>query len=87
MTNSTPNSESTLAWMPLRLALIGIGLGLASAFALVRILSTLLFEFQPSDPLTFAVMALLFFVIAAVSSWLPARRAALLDPTKALREE
>ena len=42
---------------------------------------------QPSDPLTFLLMALFFFVIAAVSSWLPARRAALLDPTKALREE
>jgi putative ABC transport system permease protein len=41
----------------------------------------------PTDPLTFAAMAVLFLLIAAVSSWLPARRAALLDPTVALREE
>jgi putative ABC transport system permease protein len=41
---------------------------------------------KPTDPLTFVGMAALFFVIAALSSWLPARRAAAVDPTTALRE-
>jgi len=42
---------------------------------------------KPTDPLTFVAMVLLFLSIAAVSSWVPARRAAALDPTSALRDE
>jgi putative ABC transport system permease protein len=42
---------------------------------------------KATDPATFALMAIVFFVIAALASWLPARRAAGLDPTVALREE
>jgi putative ABC transport system permease protein len=71
----------------LRLSAMGIALGLVVALGLTRAMESMLVGVQPSDPLTFVVMALFFFVIAAVSSWLPARRAALLDPTKALREE
>jgi predicted permease len=71
----------------LRLSAFGIAAGLIVALGLTRVMESLLVGVQPSDPLTFAIMAMLFFVIAAVSSWLPARRAALLDPTKALREE
>jgi ABC-type lipoprotein release transport system permease subunit len=41
---------------------------------------------RPTDPMTFVVMGVVFFVIAALSSWLPARRAAALNPTAALRE-
>jgi len=41
---------------------------------------------KATDPLTFVTMAVLFFLIAAISSWLPAQRAARLDPTAALRE-
>ena len=71
----------------LRLSAFGIAAGLIVALGLTRVMESLLVGVQPSDPLTFTIMAMLFFVIAAVSSWLPARRAALLDPTKALREE
>jgi putative ABC transport system permease protein len=71
----------------LRLSAFGIGAGLIAGLGLTRVMESMLVGVQPSDPLTFAVMALLFFVIAAVSSWLPARRAALLDPTRALRDE
>jgi putative ABC transport system permease protein len=71
----------------LRLSALGIALGLAVAVALTRVMTSMLVGVAPTDPLTFAAMVLLFFVIAAFSSWLPARRAALLDPTKALREE
>jgi ABC-type antimicrobial peptide transport system permease subunit len=42
---------------------------------------------SPTDPVTFAAMGIVFFLIAAVSLWLPARRAAGLDPTTALREQ
>jgi putative ABC transport system permease protein len=71
----------------LRLSAAGIGVGLLAAFALTRVMNSMLVGVRPTDPITFAAMALLFFVIAAISSWLPARRAASLDPTTALRAE
>jgi putative ABC transport system permease protein len=70
----------------LRLSAAGVLLGLVAAVFLTRAIATLLVGVRPTDPLTFAGMAVLFFVIALVSSWLPARRAAGLDPTTALRE-
>jgi ABC-type lipoprotein release transport system permease subunit len=42
---------------------------------------------QPTDPATFSIVAVLFLFVAAMASWLPARRAAALDPARALREE
>jgi putative ABC transport system permease protein len=66
---------------------IGIALGLAAALALTRWMSSMLVGVRPTDPATFIAMAAVFFVIAAVSSWLPARRAAGLNPTAALRQE
>jgi putative ABC transport system permease protein len=71
----------------LRLTGIGIAAGLIAAFALTRGMATMLVGVKPSDPATFATMAVVFIVIAALSSWLPAWRAASLDPTAALREE
>jgi predicted permease len=71
----------------LRLSAFGIAVGLVVALSLTRLMASMLVGIEPTDPLTFAAMALFFFVIATLSSWLPARRAALLDPTKALREE
>jgi putative ABC transport system permease protein len=70
----------------LRLSAAGIVLGFLGALALTRAMTTMLVGVRPSDPLTFVVMSLVFFLIAALSSWLPARRAAGLDPTTALRE-
>lgn len=70
----------------LRLSAAGVLLGLVAAVALTRAMTTMLVGVRPTDPLTFAAMGVLFFVIALVSSWLPARRAAGLDPTTALRE-
>jgi predicted permease len=71
----------------LRLSAAGIALGLAAAFELTRAMTSMLVGVKATDPATFASMAVLFFVIAAIASWLPARRAAGLDPTAALREE
>jgi putative ABC transport system permease protein len=71
----------------LYLSLIGIAIGLLAAFAFTRILASMLVEVKPTDPVTFASVAVLFMVIAFLASWLPALRAARLDPTTALRQE
>ncbi|MBZ5591493.1 MAG: ABC transporter permease [Acidobacteriia bacterium] len=71
----------------LLLTAAGIGLGLAAAFGLTRAMRSMLVGVSATDPATFAVMTALFFLIAAVASWVPARRAAGLDPAAALREE
>jgi predicted permease len=70
-----------------RLSAIGISSGLIAAFALTRLMSAMLVGVKATDPVTFAVMAMLFLLIGALASWLPARRAAALDPMLALREE
>jgi ABC-type antimicrobial peptide transport system permease subunit len=69
------------------LAASGVGLGLACALALTRILSSMLFAVQPSDPVTFTSMAILLSLVALTACWLPARRAAKIDPMEALRYE
>jgi len=71
----------------LRLSVAGIALGLLAALALTRGMKTMLVGVSPTDPVTFATMGIVFFLIAAVSFWLPAQRAAALDPTTALREQ
>jgi putative ABC transport system permease protein len=69
------------------LSAIGIAIGLLAALALTRVLATMLVEVKPTDPVTFIAVAVLFFLIAFLASWLPAIRAAGLDPTTALRNE
>ena len=71
----------------LRLSAIGIVVGLVAAVLLTRVMGTMLVGVTPTDPVTFTAIAVLFVLIAAVASFLPARRAAALDPTVALREE
>src|SRR5262245_8757083 len=70
----------------LRLSVAGIVIGLPSAFVLTRAMRSMLVGVRPTDPTTYVIMGLVFFVIAAVSLYLPARRAAALAPTAALRE-
>jgi len=71
----------------LRLSAVGIAIGLAGALVLTRAIASLLVGVSRTDPLTFAAMAVVFLVVAAVASWVPALRAAGLDPSSALREE
>jgi len=71
----------------LRLSVAGIVTGVVAAFLLTRAMSAMLVGVKPTDPLTFACMTLLFLGISALASWLPARRAAGLDPTTALRDQ
>jgi predicted permease len=70
-----------------RLSAIGIAAGLMAASVLTRLMTAMLVGVGATDPATFAVMALGFLLIAALASWLPARRAATLDPVSALRDE
>ncbi|PYR61959.1 MAG: permease [Acidobacteria bacterium] len=71
----------------LRLSAAGVAIGLLAAFGITRLMATLLVGVKPTDPITFVAITLLFFVIAALACWLPAQRAAGLDPAVALRDE
>ena len=69
------------------LATIGIVLGLAGAVGLTRYLSGMLYDLTPLDPPTYVAVAALFAMVAVVASYLPARRATLVDPVVALRHD
>jgi putative ABC transport system permease protein len=70
-----------------RLTAIALALGLLLAFGLTRFLGQLLYEVSPLDPVVFAGVALILALVACLASWLPARRAAGVDPVVALRAE
>jgi putative ABC transport system permease protein len=69
------------------LAMIGVAVGLGASYALTRLMKTLLFGLSATDPLTFTVIALSLGLIALLACWIPARRAAKVDPMIALRCE
>ena len=71
----------------LRLTLVGVVVGVAGAVALTRVLSSLLYDVTPTDPLTLVVVSCVLVAMALLASYVPARRAAKVDPMVALRYE
>jgi predicted permease len=71
----------------LRLAGLGVLIGVAAALALTRVMQGVLYGVTPTDPLTFAGVAVALLVVAGAASWIPARRATKVDPLVALRAE
>ncbi len=71
----------------MRLAVIGLAIGLVASWALTRFISTLLFGVEPTDPLTFSVVSVCLLAAAFLACYLPARRATKVDPLEALRYE
>jgi predicted permease len=76
-----------VVWKGMALALCGVAAGLAGALALSRLLQSLLFGVRPDDPLTFVVISLGLTLITLLASYIPAHRAAQIDPIVSLRYE
>ena len=80
-----------VVWLVIRESLfivaIGLSFGMAGAFAVGSLLESMLFEMKPTDPWALLSAGALLLTVAAVAAWLPARRAATIDPIEALRYE
>jgi putative ABC transport system permease protein len=84
---TTGNILNSVVADSLKPVLVGIALGSAGALAATRTLETLLYGVAPNDIFTFVVVAVAMLTVAFAASWLPARRAALIDPAAALRND
>jgi ABC-type antimicrobial peptide transport system permease subunit len=84
-------APSNVVWMVLRdslwLVAVGVLVGLPGAYAIGRTLESTLFGLEPADPMTAAAALAALALVAALAAWLPARRAARIDPMAALRDE
>ena len=69
------------------LAIVGLGLGITAALTLTRLLESMLYEIEPTDPASLSLVALVFLAVALLAVWIPARRATRIDPMDVLRYE
>ena len=79
--------KNMVVFQGLRLAIVGVAIGLTSAFLLSRVLSSFLFGVTARDPLVFSIVPVVLTAVALLAVWLPARRASRVDPILALRYE
>ena len=83
----SPLLRNMVVRQAMTLAAVGIGIGLAAAYGLTRLMVTLLYKVKPTDPTVFALVAALLGSVAFLASYLPARRVLRVDPIVALRYE
>jgi ABC-type antimicrobial peptide transport system permease subunit len=79
--------RAMVLWQGLAVVGAGVVAGLLTATAATEALASLLFEISPRDPVTFAAMTVLLVAVSALAIYVPARRAAAVDPVRAFREE
>ncbi len=83
----TATVKNMVVWQGMRLAILGVVIGVLASFALVRFISTFLYGITARDPLVFAGVPALLTLVALLAVWIPARRASRVDPIIALRYE
>jgi putative ABC transport system permease protein len=71
----------------MKLTVLGLGIGLVGAFAVTRLMSSILYQVSPTDVPTFTAISVLLLAVAGIACYLPARRASSIEPTRALRNE
>ena len=84
---TAPSVRGLVVRQGLLLSAGGVGIGLIAAGALSRLMSSLLFGVSATDPLTYSSVAAALLVVSLAASWIPATRAAAVDPSRALRAE
>jgi putative ABC transport system permease protein len=81
------NLVSLVLGQGMKLTLLGLAIGLAAAFGITSLMSSILYQVSPTDAPTFTLFSLILLVVAALACYLPARRASRIEPTRALRYE
>jgi len=76
-----------VVWQGMRLAVVGVILGIGAAFGLTRLIASFLFGVKAWDPMVFVTVPVILTAVALLAVWLPASRASKLDPMQALRVE
>jgi ABC-type antimicrobial peptide transport system permease subunit len=84
---ATGDVRKMVVFQGMRLALLGVAIGIGAALGLTRLLTTFLFGVKDKDPLVFTSVAILLALVSLLAVWVPARRATRIDPVIALRYE